>query len=120
MTEQDAAKALGKDPGRGQALSQSGASSCTYGAYPALVRVNVVPGLGKAAFLHARGLAPKVELVDVPGIGDSAFGVFAGPAASIEFYKGQALVVILLETTGSGSSSEARAKAVAKRAASRL
>jgi hypothetical protein len=75
VTEQEAAAALGADPGPGQDVTAHGASSCMYGTSPLIVTVNLLPTGGKAAYDHARGLAPAGHLVDVTDVGAAAFGV---------------------------------------------
>jgi hypothetical protein len=120
VTEDDAAKALGADPGPGEAASHVGASSCAYGAAPSLVTVDLVPSGGRSAYDHARGLAAPGQLVDIGGVGEGAFGVSKGPLSSIEFYKGDALVTVVVMIGNGGTSSQDHAVALAKVAAGRL
>lgn len=120
VTEQEAGAALGADPGRGQAVSSHGASSCMYGASPAIVTVNVVPARGKAAYDHVRAQAGAGQLVDIAGVGDAAFGTFSGPAASVQFYKGDTFVAVVLFTGRAGASPKDQVVILAKTAAGRL
>jgi hypothetical protein len=86
--------ALGADPGPGELDAQQGASGCTYGTMPNWVEVNVLAPGGQAEYNHLLGLAQPGQTFDVAGVGDGAFGVSAGPTASVWFYKGDSLVAI--------------------------
>jgi hypothetical protein len=116
VTEQDASSALGSDPGPGTAAAQSGVTACTYGAAPHMVSVHVSPA-GKAEYdqMHAAPVDGATP-VDLSGIGDGAFGIFATPVASIAFYRGTSYVSIVILSDGS----QARAVTLATTAAGRL
>ncbi len=116
VTEQDATAALGSDPGPGIAAAQSGVTACTYGAAPQMVSVHLSPA-GKAGYdqMHSASV-DGASLVDLAGIGDAAFGIFAAPIASIGFYRGSSYVSIVIYADGS----QDRAMALASAAASRL
>ncbi|MGI9148046.1 MAG: hypothetical protein ACR2IK_16085 [Chloroflexota bacterium] len=94
VTQQEAGMALGADPGAGEVDTRQDASACTYGTMPGIVMVNVLSPGGQADYDHLLGLAKPGEVFDVAGVGDGAFGVSAGPTASIWFYKGDTLVAI--------------------------
>lgn len=122
VTEQDAATALGADPGPGTPFTSHGSSQCQYGEAPAFLLVNLNPSGGKAAYAQERaGMGARGQLVDVLDVGDTAFGVFKGPVASVAFNKGDALVVIVL-TIGRSSTAPPRDQAIAlaKTAAGRM
>ncbi len=118
ITEQEAGTALGADPGPGQDATAHGASSCIYGTSPEIVTVNMLPTGGKAAYDHARALAPADRLIDVAGVGAAAFGLFTGPAANIWFYQGDTMIAIGLITGGAATPPKDQATALAKTAAS--
>lgn len=79
-----------------------GASACVYGQLPSpgIVTVNVVPSVGKAGFEKAREMKRVGKPEDVAGLGDGAFAALIGPAASIEFYRGDTLVVVGVVSMG--------------------
>lgn len=118
VSEQEAGAALGTDPGAGQAVTSHGASSCMYGTSPMIVTVNLVPTGGKAAYDHLHATAG--QLVNIPGVGDAAFGTFHGPAAGIDFYKGDIFVAVVLVTGQASAPPKDQAIALAKMAASRI
>jgi hypothetical protein len=121
VTEQEASAALGADPGPGQSDTSGPASSCMYGSSPSIVTVNLVPVGGKQYFDHARQVTGSAgHEVTVSGIGDEAFSVASGPAASVEFVKGDALVAIVILRGMTGSPAIAQATVLAKLAASRI
>ena len=121
ITQQEAATALGADPGPGDGAANLGASSCTFGSSPALVSVNVLPTNGMAALknmqAHATG---HNKLTPVPGIGDAAFIVTGGPSASVMFAKGDAMVAVLIVASGAPTPASQSALTLARLAASRL
>jgi hypothetical protein len=118
VNEQEAGAALGADPGAGQAVTSHGASSCMYGTSPRILTVNLVPTGGKAAYDHLH--ATSGQLVDISGVGDAAFGTFHGPAAGIDFYKGDTFVAVVLVTGQASAPPKDLAIALAKTAASRI
>ena len=120
VTEQDATAALGADPGAGAAVSAAGASSCTFGHYPSLVTVNMIVQGGKTDLTHIRSADSTGSLTNIPGLGDSAFGVSKGPVASVWFSKGDTMVAIVVVGGTSGGPFLDQAKAVAMAALSRL
>lgn len=120
VTEKEAGAALGADPGPGRDVASHGASSCMYSTSPSLVTVNALPSAGKADYEHLRAQAPGGRVVNIAGVGDAAFATFSGPAASIDFYKGDTFVAVVLITGRAGSPPKARAIALARTAASRI
>ena len=120
VSEQDATTALGADPGAGVAVSTSGASSCTFGHYPSLVTINMVGPGGKADLAHIRSADTTGSLTDIPGIGDSAFGVSTGPVASVWFSKGDTMVAIVVVGGSSGGPFIDQAKVIATTALAHL
>ncbi len=120
VSEQEAGAALGTDPGAGQTVTSHGASSCMYGTSPVILTVNLVPNGGKAAYdqLRAHGIAG--QLVDIPGVGDAAFGTFHGPAAGVDFYKGDTFVAVVLVIGQASTPPKDQAIGLAKTAASRI
>lgn len=122
VTEKEAGTALGADPGRGKETTHLGASACVYGQLPlpGLVTVNVVPTVGKAGFEQARGMMRGGKLEDIQGLGDGAFATLIGPSASIEFYRGDTLVVVGLVFTSPSPTVKDQALTLAKAALGRL
>jgi hypothetical protein len=120
ITEQEASTALGADPGPGEDTSSHGASSCVYGTAPMIVTVNLVPSRGKAAYDQLRARAPAGRIVDIAGIGDAAFGTTSGPAAGVDFYKGDAFVAVVLVAGLAGTTPKDQAIVLAKAAAARI
>lgn len=120
ITEQEASTALGTDPGPGAADSQGIATSCAFGTPPYVVTINLVPGGGKAAYEHALGIAKARQLVTISGVGDGAFGEFKGSFATIEFYKGDALVNVVLGVKGATAPPQDQTMVLAQLAAGRL
>ena len=120
ITEQEASTALGSDPGPGVADTLGIATSCTFGTPPSILRVDLVPTDGKASYEHALGLAKAHPVVTISGVGDGAFGTFNGTVGSIEFYKGDAVVSILLAANGASTPSQDKLTVLAKQAAGRL
>jgi hypothetical protein len=121
VTEQEAGTALGTDPGPGEVVAGArGASSCLYGQLPAMVTVNLVPSRGQADYDHLRAQAKPGQLFDVSGVGDAAFRVSSGRAASVDFYKGDTFVAVGVITGQAGAPPGAQALALAKAAAGRI
>lgn len=101
VREADATTALGTDPGAGEeTVGQHGASSCSYGQYPSLLIVNLVPTGGKAAFDNLLGSPATGHTTLVTGIGDDAFLVTKPGTAGLDFCLGDAFVAIVLVTGG--------------------
>jgi hypothetical protein len=74
---------------------------------------------GAAGFAQLR-TAQGSEAVNVPDVGDGAFGTFDGPIAVVNFYKGDTLVAVELAMTGTTASSQDQTTALAKIAAGRV
>ena len=124
LTEQDVSSALGGDPGVGNLDTRAKGSSCAYGGTLALsVNVTLVAAKGKAAFDYAKTADPGSgdTVVDVPGVGDGAFGILSPTGASVEFYKGDRFVSVLVSSTqgDAGTAPKDKALALAKVAAGR-
>jgi len=102
ITQQEAATALGADPGLGQEtpLGET-ASACTYRSGTSILQLSLTPTGGKAVYDHERaGIPPGTTgIADVSGLGDGAFSQITGSRAAINFDKDDALVVIGLTTT---------------------
>lgn len=113
VTEQDASTALGKDPGPGSAFTSHGGSQCQYGQYPLVLLANLTPSQGKAAFNLQQGGIARSGGVALTGLGDGAFGLFRGPLASVTFYKGDQLIVLVVTLGASKTSTPPRAQAIA-------
>jgi hypothetical protein len=120
ITRQEAGAALSTDPGPGQGATSHGASSCMYGTSPSIVTVNLIPSRGKADYEHLRAQATAGQLVDVAGIGDAAFATFNGPAASIDFCKGDTFVAVVIIVGRTSAPPNDQAITLAKTAASRI
>jgi hypothetical protein len=116
ITEHDATAALGADPGPGEEAP----GHCIYavGAASMNIIVQSLPD-GAASFGRLR-TAQGSHAVDVPDLGDGAFGIFEGPIAVVNFYKGDTLVAIELAMTGTTTSSQNQTTALAKLAAGRV
>ncbi len=120
ITEQEASAALGSDPGPGVAGVLGVATTCTFGTPPSVLTVDLVPTGGKAAYEQTQGSARPHQLVTISGVGDAALGMFGGPIGAIYFYKGDALVSVLLTTNGANATSQDKMTALANTAAGRL
>jgi hypothetical protein len=116
ITEADATTALGADPGPGEEAP----GHCIYAAGAASMNITVrsLPD-GAASFDRLR-TATGSHAVDVPNVGDGAFGTFEGSIAVINFYKGDTLVAVELATGGATTSSKDQTTALAKTAAGRV
>jgi hypothetical protein len=116
ITEHDATTALGTDPGPGE----SAPGHCIYAAGAASMNITVrsIPD-GAASFNRLR-TATGSHAVDVPDIGDAAFGTFQGSISVVSFYKGDTLVAVELATGAATTSSKDQTTALAKIAASRI
>jgi hypothetical protein len=117
ITERDATTALGADPGAGE----SAPGHCIYAAGAASMNITVqsLPD-GATGFNNLR-TAQGGHAVDVPDVGDGAFGTFEGPIAIVNFYKGNTLVAVELATGGAANtSSKDQTTALAKIAAGRV
>ncbi len=120
VTEAEAANVLATDPGPGTPDGTGGATSCTYGESPSILTVNTFSPGGKAAYDHARGVMTAKGTIDLPGVGDGAFGLFTGPEGAVEFYQGDVLVAIVLIIGKTGAPDKDQLIAMAKLAASRI
>ena len=99
--EADAATALGTDPGPGtETDGQHGASSCSYGQYPSLLIVNLIPTGGEASYDNVLGDPATGPTTQVSGVGDAAFLVSKPGTAGFDFRRGDAFVAIVLVTGG--------------------
>ena len=100
-SEADATTALGIDPGPGtETEGQHGASSCSYGQYPRLLIVNLIPTDGKASYDNLLGDPKTGPTTQVSGVGDAAFYVSKPGTAGFDFRRGNAFVAIVLVTGG--------------------
>lgn len=120
ITQQEASAALGSDPGPGIAGVLGVATTCTFGTPPSVLTVDLVPTGGKAAYEQTHGGAKAHQLVTISGVGDAALGMFEGPIGAIYFYKGDALVSVLLTTNQANATSQDKMTALANTAAGRL
>jgi uncharacterized Zn-binding protein involved in type VI secretion len=104
VTEQEAATALGADPGPGTQTALEGtATACTYLAGGSTLQFSLTLSDGRATYdeEHAHIPSAAASLIsDMTGIGDSAFGQFQGSRGAINFDKGDALVVMGLNLVG--------------------
>lgn len=108
------------DPGAGTvATSTHGASSCSFGTYPSLVIVNLIPTEGNADYANVHDKAPAGTITDVSGVGDAAFSVIHSPSYGIEFYQGAAFVAIVV-INNSADASSAKILTLARTLAGRL
>lgn len=97
--EADAATALGADPGPGlETEGEHGSSSCSYGQYPSLLVVNLLPGDGKAAYANQSSQSAAGVMTPVDGIGDQAFSLTTSGTVGLDFTQGDTFVSILLAT----------------------
>lgn len=109
VTEAEVTTALGSDPGVGAEVVDGSASSCTFGDYStAYLSVNLVGVRGKAAFDKTKSGDTSGAMFDIPALGDSAFGSTHGPAASIWFTHGDAMVVIVLVVLSADGASDSK------------
>ena len=110
VVEADAATALGTDPGPGtETDGQHGASSCSYGQYPSLLIVNLIPTGGKASYDNVLGDPATGPTTQVSGVGDAAFFVSKPGTAGFDFRHGDAFVAIVLVTGGESPVDQATA-----------
>ncbi|MDP9222808.1 MAG: DUF3558 family protein [Actinomycetota bacterium] len=102
ITEQEVRTAIGANPGAGQPFTSHGSSQCQFGSYQSgLVLVNLTPTRGIAGYdlVHNNPkVGQSVHVVDIAGVGDRAFEIKAPHTASIYFDKGDALVLVMVET----------------------
>lgn len=97
--EADAATALGADPGPGlETDGEHGSSSCSYGQYPSLLIVNLLPGEGKAAYSNQSSHSAAGLMTSVDGVGDQAFSLTTAGTVGLDFTQGDTFVSILLAT----------------------
>jgi hypothetical protein len=119
VSEADATTALGTDPGPGTSTEgQHGASSCSFGQYPSLLIVNLIPTDGKASYDNLLGDPKTGPTTQVSGVGDAAFFVSKPGTAGFDFRRGDAFVAIVLVT--GGASPVDQATVLASELASRL
>jgi hypothetical protein len=123
VTEQEARVAIGVNPGAGQSFSSHGSTQCQFGTYQSgMVLVNLSPTRGIAGYdlVHNNPkLGQAVHVTDIAGVGDRAFEITAPHTASIYFDKGDALVLVMVETP-KPSPATAQVLSLAKSAAGRL
>lgn len=126
LTEQDAAAALGSDPGPGQQTSLLGAATaCTYLASDSSLQLSFTPSGGKATFDQEFAQLPTAAaaagtVTTLDGIGDHAFGQFQGTRGAINFDKGDALVVVGLNLAGVAEPPRSQIIVLATTAAGRI
>jgi hypothetical protein len=103
-----------------QPISTQHAGHCIYAAGAASMNI-IVQSLpdGAASFDRLR-TAQGGHAVDVPDLGDGAFGTFEGPISVVNFYKGSTLVAVELALAGTTTSSQDQTTALAKIAAGRV
>jgi hypothetical protein len=113
--------ALGKDPGAGEPFESHGSTQCQYGTYQTtFLLVNLNPTHGRAWYDKARH-NPKVQNTgDVSGVGDRAFESTEPHTTGIYFNKGDALVLVMVETFRVASPPRNAAISLAKAAAARV
>jgi len=102
ITEKDVTSVLGGDPGAGGGDVRAKGSTCAYsGTLPLSVNLVLVPANGKVAYDGAKTSDPGSgdTVVDVPALGDAAFGIFSPSHAIVEFSKGDAYVSVLVSST---------------------
>ena len=122
VTEQEAAAALGADPGPGQETPLGDtASACSYLAGQSILQLSLTRSGGKAVYdsEHAGIPSGTPGITEVSGVGDSAFSQVKGTRAAINFDKGDAMVVIGLTSAGAPASQEQLSE-LATAAASRM
>ena len=124
VTEQEAAAALGADPGPGiQTALEGMATACTYRAGGSTLQFTLTLSDGKATYdeEHAHIPSAAASLIsDMTGIGDNAFGQFQGPRGAINFDKGDALVVMGLNLAGATDPPRDQLTVLATAAAARI
>ncbi len=124
ITERDVTSVLGADPGAGNGAVRATGSTCGYVGTLLSVNLTLKPAGGKHAFDSDKTLAPGSgdTVVEVPGLGDGAFGIFHAPLATVDFYKGESFVSILVSSTRGDTSTlpKDQALALAKIAAARV
>jgi hypothetical protein len=124
VTEQEAATALGADPGPGQQTALEGtATACTYLAGGSTLQFSLMLSDGKATYdeQHAHIPTAAASLIsDMTGIGDNAFGQFQGSRGAINFDKGDALVVMGLNLVGATDPPRDQLTVLATAAAGRI
>ena len=124
VTEQEAATALGADPGPGQETppGATGVGTCVYGAGSSVVRVTVdASGVGKAVYDGDRSSYPSASATDVPGVGDGAFEITTSASqVTVYFYKRGTFVSLTLGTAATTGPPKDQVVALATAAASRV
>ena len=124
VTEQEAAAALGADPGPGiQTALEGTATACTYRAGGSTLQFTLTLSDGKATYDEEHAHIPSAAasiISDMTGIGDNAFGQFQGPRGAINFDKGDALVVMGLNLAGATDPPRDQLTVLATAAAGRI
>ena len=124
ITEQEAAAALGQDPGPGQEHPTQDASTiCLFTIGKSFLEVALTPTNGKAAFDRARAkaqTAASAGLLDLPGLGDTAFEFAHGSQATVAIVKGGIYLVVGLNLDGATNPPKTQIMALAAAAASQI
>ena len=113
ITEQEATRAIGSAAGPGTSGGSAALSECIYGDGALIVSMKTD---SKAFYDKSHTDAHAKGAIDVPGVGDSAFGAGSDQNFTLLFLKGTTVVSILF----SGPGAQDAAVAVAKDAASKL
>ncbi len=96
ITEQDASKALGGDPGPGIGGSPTSVVnnySCTYNYQDKHVILTIVPALGKETFARFKQEAISGDGAEsLDGVGDGAYVHCGSDDCNVSFLKGEVLV----------------------------
>lgn len=120
---QEVRHAIGANPGAGQPFTSHGSSQCQFGSYQSgLVLANLTPTRGIAGYdlVHYNPkVSQSMHVVDITGVGDRAFETTAPHTASIYFDKGDALLLVMVETQ-TLAPPVAQVLALAKSAAGRI
>ena len=135
LTEQDAAAALGVDPGPGVSSSEQGVGQCQYGSgNPGSIIFTVVKNLqplgGKAGFdavkastqaQIAANTSGNAQYQTIDGLGDGGFAAGGGYFASASAYLNDTLVTVILSFADVGTTTAVSGAAnLIKAAASRV
>ncbi len=125
ITRQDVRSVLGADPGAGTSeTSHTLSGRCVYNEKTSAVLVFVISGGFGASYFNAFPARMEAsgagDPVNLPGVGDRAYGVFHPGGSSIVFRKGSVVVTASVLHPLDHSTSRAQVVALAKIAASRL
>jgi hypothetical protein len=124
ITREQAATALGQDPGPGQLnATQSATTICLFTAGKSFLEVALTPTNGKAAYDRARAkaqTAAPAALLDLPSLGDTAFEFAHGSQATIAIEKHNIYVVVGLNLDGATTPPKTQIMALATAAASQI